>query len=204
MWSETGINSSDVNKDNRKKEIVIIRFLICSILVHLVSLTFGVIKGKTWPCDHQYGVGLNLKRLLLGDGIMGLIVEIPYLVYMMSVYFGKLEKPIINATIFIVGGAYIVMRIIWFCISTFILFHGNLDCLEAGSGIAVYALARWVLFVIVALLFCSCVCATQCVNPHRDKWESTNQPPESPPAKFNRHRPWQNTTTQVRKEDNLV
>jgi hypothetical protein len=123
---------------NDQKTALLVAIVLGFFLVVPLSITSIVLsQTKDSSCDVKDEMGLNVANWLLGQGITILVFWAALIVAFFA--------PAISLALIIVDTLFSTS---WFVVGGIILFRSNIDCINEGGTMIIYALVMWCLMAI--------------------------------------------------------
>ena len=116
-------------------------FCICIFMLPL-NITSLVLSQRDNDCNEKDNMGLSVSDYLIGGGISGIIFTFVLCKFVYD-FFSDNDRGM-----FFSGMAmclYVMFGLAWFIIGAVILFRSNIECIEEGSVMVIYALVFWCL-----------------------------------------------------------
>lgn len=121
-----------------------------------VSLPLGitsiVLSQEETDCDYEDSMGLDISDYLLGLGIFMSVVTFNSLLSSIIAIFNEHHGAILMF-IFIIFN--FMFSFSWFIVGGIILFRSNVDCINEGGTVTVFALVMWCLSAFSFLNICN-------------------------------------------------
>lgn len=120
--------------------------IICGVIFFLIfALPLGItsiILSQTEQnqCNYKDAMGLDIKQYLLGGGIASVVVACLFAGFGLTSFCLK-EYAVIPLIIIAIINA--LFGLAWFVVGGIILFRSNIECIQQGSVIVIYALVLW-------------------------------------------------------------
>jgi hypothetical protein len=112
-----------------------------------IGITIIVMSQVGTGCDTTDAMGLNLSAYLLLQGICEIVLILGLMASILStiIYTNNSKTSIVSRSsecIFVLSALFATA---WFIIGCVILFRSNIDCINTGGAMAIYALVIWCL-----------------------------------------------------------
>lgn len=111
---------------------------ICVLLA--LSITSIVMSQRDNDCNEKDTMGLSVSDYLIGQGASGFAIAI----VLIMIFIGMVtesERCLVGGLAAFVGLAFFGLA--WFIVGAVILFRSNIDCINEGSNMVIYALVIW-------------------------------------------------------------